>query len=122
MSVTNTPERQRRIAQAWERDPTATLDDVVARVDADLEAEHAEETERAARADTLADSVAAFWSCRACRAAIAPGVRDGYCDRCRTAAHVLAGLAALDDRLDDGRTRRDAIETELAARQKANGS
>jgi Zn finger protein HypA/HybF involved in hydrogenase expression len=113
--MTMTAEHARRVAEVWTRNPDLTEVEVHELVDAQLEAEALEHAERQAHATEMTESMAAFWSCRACNADIAPGVRDGYCDRCRSAAFVLTGLAALDDDLG-GHTRRALIEADLARR------
>jgi rubrerythrin len=117
--IADSPERLARIADTWRRHPDVAFDDIEALVDEELAAEQAEERERAARASELVGSAGAFWRCRACGTDIGPGIADAYCGECRAAAYLLAAEAALADVLPDGRTRRAAIEADLAARQKA---
>jgi hypothetical protein len=114
-NTVNTPERARRIAEAWGRAPSADLDTIVAQVDEELELEAAEDADRRERATELVESATAFWSCRACGASTGPGVRDGYCGPCRNAAYVLAGLDRLEDDIG-GYSRRELIQRDLDRR------
>lgn len=116
MTVTNTPERQRRIADLWARRPNMTHDEIVAEVDAALDAEADDRAEGEARANDLAASfVAMALTCAACGASRLPGASTPLCVPCAAVDRALEAETAAADTID-GTTRRALVE---AYRQKA---
>jgi hypothetical protein len=114
MTMTDKPERARRVADLWDRHPEMPEADVFAQVDADLAREAEERAENEAATKELTDSLAGFWSCGVC-GEIAGPARDGLCDKCRT---VVAPLVAERNaaELVRGRSRRELAEAYLERR------
>jgi hypothetical protein len=120
MTVTDSPERQRRIAAAWSARPGAALAEVEAAVDADLELEAAEQVEAVARAGALAESATALmFRCAACGAIRSPSAPDALCDACRSVHVLLAGEQAAADQVD-GQSRRELVAAYRARRAESS--
>ncbi len=103
----NTAERARRISAYWTHHPTATEDDVVAQVDAELEAEAADRAEQEAKTNAMTDSFKRMTGCGCCRVASAIGARDGLCDACRPVVAAIVAERNGADVVSDGRSRRE---------------
>ena len=103
---TSTPERARREAELWTRQPELPLEEVIATVDAQMKAEAIEAEERAAQAKEMSDAFAGLCVCQVCGESRGLGARDGLCGSCRS---VVARVRAerLEGERVDGRSRRE---------------
>jgi hypothetical protein len=103
MSVTDSRERQRRIAAAWSADPDTELDAITAAVDADLVAEAEARAEQDARTKELDDSYNAFCACPVCGETAQPG---RFCGKCGPVVVQVTAERAMTETVR-GRTRRE---------------
>ena len=91
MTMTDSRERQRRIAMRWALDPDADVDKIAAAVDDDMAAEREARADEDAHIAGIVDSMGRMWMCSACGANRGPYAHDGLCDQCRpVVVQVLA--------------------------------
>jgi hypothetical protein len=118
MTVTDSPARQARIAELWQRRPGVPRETIEAQVDEQLAAEEAVAAENAARAEEFAASaLGMMYVCAACRGTRSQYAADALCDSCRAVALVVQAERLFDEQID-GHSRRDLVEQYLA-QQKA---
>lgn len=112
MTMTDSPERARRVADLWTANPNMTEADVAAQVDAELRAEAERRAIDEAKSKEMTDSLDRFMRCVVCGEKRGLGVRDGFCDKCRSVvAQVVADRNVVE--LVRGRTRRELAESYL---------
>jgi hypothetical protein len=116
MTLTDNPEKARRIADLWTRRPQLSEADVIAQVDAELAAEAEQRAEREAELRELDASFDAMSRCACCLVATRTSVRDGFCNDCRP---VVAELVTERRRNEvvKGRTRHELALAYLERRE-----
>jgi len=118
MTTTNTPERQRRIAEVWQRNQHLTEAEVHEAVDRQLAAEAVQQAEGQRWADEMAASAIALTACGVPGCGNGKTPRTGLCEAHSRVLYVIEAETAGAEPLPDGRTVRDWI-TDLAAERRA---
>ena len=109
MTMTDSRERQRRIAQRWALNPDTDVDKIAAAVDDELAAEREARAEEDAHMTGIIDSMNRMWKCSACGVNQGPYAQDGLCDECRSVAAQVAAERNGSQVVRDGITRRDYV-------------
>jgi hypothetical protein len=118
MTVTNSPERQRRIAELWSARPGMTETEVADQIDADLGVEAEAEAEGQARAEEFSRSFAAMTTCAVPGCPHGKLARTALCETHSAVLYLVEAETAAGETLPDGRRVGDWI-SELAARRRA---
>jgi hypothetical protein len=109
-TTTTNPQRARRVADLWARNPTATEAEVVALVDAELEAEAADRAEGEAWARDMGDSINRhMFTCGLCGGSRMPTAPNALCQSCATVVLVAQAERAGAEVVRDGRTRSELV-------------
>jgi rubrerythrin len=88
-TVTESPERSRRISERWARQPEAFYAEVAAAVDEEMALEAIELERVRAEQQAISDSFTQLWSCQCCGENAGPGAQDGLCPPCRGIVAVV---------------------------------
>ena len=108
--MTDTRERQRRIATAWAQNPDSDVDAIAANVDAAMADEAEARAEGDAQTAAMVQSMTnMMFRCNVCGGTKSHYARDGLCDQCRfVVAQVLAERNGAEV-VRDGHTRREYV-------------
>jgi TorA maturation chaperone TorD len=113
MTMTQNPERARRVADLWTRQPSLTEAEVTAQVDAELAAEAAQQAEDRKWADEMSESYKRLTSCSVCRSESKTyRSTDGLGDACRGVVAMIRAERRATEMVGDV-TRRELAEAWL---------